>query len=129
MMNLIDLREHVVDPFERGKIIEWLEREGFKDYSGLGYWEKCYSLNYSYPVMRVGMPEGQLCATIALSDASTTDAVHQDRRTVYLGEAYTVPVIAALWAVLNLFDFDESRSHAYWRDYHERRYPMPAKKE
>lgn len=70
--------------------------------------------------MRVGVPEGQICATVQMSDGHIDD---MNRRTVYIGEAYTVPAIAAFWAVLNLFDYDESRNHAYWRDYHERRYP------
>lgn len=120
------MTEHAVDPFRRADILEWLKREDFLDV-GHGYWEKCYSLSHSYPAMRVGIPEGQICATVALTDAPTTSAEDNNMRTVYLGEAYTLHPIAALWAVLNLFDYDQSRDMAYWRDYHERRCPLEPK--
>ena len=110
------MAEHVVDPLDREGIRAWLEREGFKDFEGHGYWERCYSLSHSRPVLRVGIPDGQICATLDISG--------DNGKRVYLGQAYTVAPIAALWAVLNLFDFEEGRDAMFWRDYHERRYPL-----
>lgn len=104
-----------VDPFKRDEVIAWLVANEFKDYYGRGYYERGYALSHSFPRLRVGIPEGQICATLALSDGSLDD---DERRTVYLGEAYTVPPIAALWAVLNLFDYDDSRSAAFWSHFH-----------
>lgn len=104
-----------IDPFQRAEIIAWLTANQFVDYDGHGYFDRCYALGHSYPCMRVGVPEAQNCATVALSDG---DLSNEERRTVYLGEAYTVPAIAALWAVLNLFDYHDSRNSAFWERFH-----------
>ncbi len=37
------------------------------------------------------------------------------------------PILAAVWASLQLLDYDEGRNRAFWADYHVRRYPIGAK--
>lgn len=110
-------------PYDRDGIIAWLTREGFQDFEGRGYFEKCYALSHSYPCLRVGVCEGQICATVSMSDGNLDD---EHRRTVYIGECYSVPAISALWSVLTLFDYDEGRDRAFWDEFNRR---LAARKE
>ena len=111
------------DAYQRDALIAWLEREGFQEYEVSGYWQKAYSLSHSYPMLTAGVGEhDSTCATVSLQDGNMDDVA--GKRCVYIGEVYTVPVLAALWAVLNLMDYDEGRDSHYWSEYWRQR-PWP----
>lgn len=101
--------------FQRDDILAYLKRAGFSRSDAAGYWEKAYGRDFGCVILRVGMPAGQNCATLAVVESG---AIEGTRSSVMIGVSHTVEQIDALWSVLDSFDFDNNQ---VYRD----RYAMP----